>query len=109
MISSARPGWPLVVLSRSMVVINSLRPELNILAFLYTPGFSKSNITGFAKIYWQLGWDSQSECQCESEEKTVHAVRPHTHTVYVTPAGIVNLLQQIDLQLKTETKKIKLT
>jgi len=27
----------------------------------------------------------------------------------VAPAGIVNLLQQVDLQLKTEVKKIKLT
>ena len=27
----------------------------------------------------------------------------------VAPAGIVNLLQQIDLQLKTEVMKIKLT
>jgi hypothetical protein len=27
----------------------------------------------------------------------------------VAPAGIVNLLQQVDLQLKTEAKKIKLT
>jgi hypothetical protein len=28
---------------------------------------------------------------------------------FVAPAGIVNLLQQVDLQLKTEAKKIKLT
>jgi hypothetical protein len=28
---------------------------------------------------------------------------------FVVPAGIVNLLQQVDLQLKTEVKKIKLT
>jgi hypothetical protein len=27
----------------------------------------------------------------------------------VAPAGIVNLLQQVDLQLKTERKKIALT
>jgi hypothetical protein len=28
---------------------------------------------------------------------------------FVAPAGIVNLLQQVDLQLETEAKKIKLT
>ncbi|MFZ6012118.1 MAG: hypothetical protein ACOYXT_17385 [Bacteroidota bacterium] len=30
-------------------------------------------------------------------------------SAWVAPAGIVNLLQQLDVQLKTEAKKIKLT